>query len=95
MAFSLCLDRALGKGINAGHWDSPSANELAWVVDGEDAMGIQADHFVAKYVNGSVAEMQDKSVFGIATDKGMINRLPLMNTCIGAQYCRSRVSQCV
>ena len=40
---------------------------------------------MAKYVNGSIVEMQDKSVFGIATDKGMINKLPLMNTCIGAR----------
>ena len=82
--YSVCFDRAFGKGLNAGHWDSSSVTELNWEVDGEDVIGIEADHYVAKYVNGSVIEMQDKTIFGVATDKGMINKLPLMNTCIGA-----------
>ena len=47
-------------------------------------MSVNADPYVAKYVNGSIVEMQDKNVFGIATDKAMINKLPLMNTVIGA-----------
>ena len=83
--YSVSFDRAFGKGLNAGTWDSSSVTELSWVVDGEDATGLEADQYVAKYVNGCVADLQDKTVFGIATDKGMINKLPLMNTCIGAK----------
>ena len=46
------------------------------MADGEDVVGAEADHYVAKYVNGSISEWQDKDVFGVATDKGQVNKLP-------------------
>ena len=55
-----------------------------WSVDGEDAIGDDADMYAARYVHASQMEMGDKTEYCIATDKGVVNKLPMQDTLVGS-----------
>ena len=81
--FAMRVERFLGKCLQSGKCEGPFLRAATWDVDGEDMVGDEADMYVARYVHASVEELRSKTEFCLATDKGVVNKLPLQDTLIG------------
>ena len=78
------LERVIGRAMcEAGPLNAFPLG-ASWVNDEEGAPGEDADKYCAKYVASSTLAFEDAHSFTLATDKRVVCRLSLQDTCIGS-----------
>ena len=83
--FGMHIERVVGGSLKGAVTENNQfLTNAEWTTDGVCVQGDDADMYVAKYVHASCHEIQSKTEYCITTDKGIVNKLPLQDTLIGA-----------